>query len=219
MANPAPPPAAEDALTDEASLQPLLKPDDHVLAFKRHALTGDGKDDAVAIVRYATAEVSGNTCQLLVLQQENSQSRVSDRSPQVVDCLYNAVARNAKRLDDNLTLATGKLVDVNQQARSNVTYTLNYKTAKTACVYRRGEQHCTSRNSAQRQYGGVSRDSALSGIYRLDANRADRSITMTDCAGLISTDTSIGVMHLDEDDEQESNKGHSTRSASCKSCR
>lgn len=132
VANPAPPPVAEDALTDEASLQPLLKPDDHVLAFKRHDLTDDGKDDAVAIVRHATADASGNTCELLVLQQANSQWSVSDRSPQVVDCLYNDMARNAKRLDDNLTLATGTIVYVNQQARSNVTYTLNYDTAKTA---------------------------------------------------------------------------------------
>ncbi|MDL5366536.1 hypothetical protein QSH18_13090 [Xanthomonas sp. NCPPB 2654] len=128
----APPPIATEADFGEASLRPLLKPDDHILAFKNHDLTGDGQDDAVAIVRHATAAASGNTCELLVLQQTGKAWTVSDRSPQAVDCLYNDVARNATRLDDNLTLKPQEIVYINQQARSNVTYTLKYDTTKQA---------------------------------------------------------------------------------------
>jgi hypothetical protein len=112
-------PAAAPALSGETSLQPLLKSGDQILAFKQHDLTGDGQDDAVAIVRHADADASGNTCELLILQQ-------------AVDCLYNDVARNAKRLDDNLSLKTQEIVYVNQQTRSNVTYTLKYDSAKNA---------------------------------------------------------------------------------------
>ncbi|KLD79663.1 hypothetical protein FZ025_11315 [Xanthomonas hyacinthi] len=110
----------------------MLKPDDHILAFKQHDLTGDGQDDAVAIVRHATADASGNTCELLILQQANKAWSVSDRSPQAVDCLYNDMARNSKRLDDNLTLKSQEIVYINQQARSNVAYTLKYDMAKKA---------------------------------------------------------------------------------------
>ncbi|MCW1777675.1 hypothetical protein NB693_25670 [Pantoea ananatis] len=46
--------------------------------------------------------------------------------------LYNDVARNAKRLDDNLSLKPQEIVYVNQQTRSNVTYTLKYDPAKKA---------------------------------------------------------------------------------------
>lgn len=128
-----PPPEATGAPGGEASLQPLLKPDDQILAFiKRHDLTGDGQDHAVAIVRHANADASGNPCELLVLQRANKAWSVSDRSPQAVDCLYNDVARNAKRLDDNLTLKSQQIVYVNQQARRNVAYTLKYDTAKKA---------------------------------------------------------------------------------------
>ncbi|MXV11171.1 hypothetical protein DYQ93_09065 [Xanthomonas sp. LMG 8992] len=110
----------------------MLKQGDQILAFKQHDLTGDGGTDAVAIVRHADADASGNTCELLVLRQANAAWSVADRSPQAVDCLYNDVARNAKRLDDNLSLKTQEIVYVNQQARSNVTYTLKYDSAKKA---------------------------------------------------------------------------------------
>ncbi|MCW0458492.1 MULTISPECIES: hypothetical protein [Xanthomonas] len=120
------------SLSGEASLQPLLKPGDQILAFKQHDLTGNGGTDAVAIVRHANADASGNTCELLVLQQANAAWNVADRSPQAVDCLYNDVARNAKRLDDNLSLKPQEIVYVNQQTRSNVTYTLKYDPAKKA---------------------------------------------------------------------------------------
>jgi len=125
-------PAVAPALSGETSLQPLLKSGDQILAFKQHDLSGDGQDDAVAIVRHADADASGNTCELLILQQANAAWRVTDRSPQAVDCLYNDVARNAKRLDDNLSLKTQEIVYVNQQTRSNVTYTLKYDSAKNA---------------------------------------------------------------------------------------
>lgn len=120
------PAAAAPVLAAEASLHPLLKPGDQVLAFKRHDLRGDGQDDAVAIVRHADADASGNTCELLVLRAASAAWQVAERSPRAVDCLYNDLARNAKRLDDNLHLQDGEIVYVNQQARSNVTYTMKY---------------------------------------------------------------------------------------------
>jgi hypothetical protein len=174
--------SAAPALSTEASLQPLLKPGDQILAFKQHDLTGDGQDEAVAIVRHADADASGNTCELLILQPASAAWSVVDRSPQAVDCLYNDVARNAKRLDDNLSLKTQEIVYVNQQARSNVTYTLKYDSAKKSWYLAEASSTAPAenpQNGAMEVLRGTARypaDIAWTPIARIDPEQLQKAM-------------------------------------------
>lgn len=124
-------PAAQADGTNK-DLAGLLRPGDQLLAFKQHDLDSDGVDDAVAIVRRADPDASGNTCEIVVLRHQQGGWTATDHSNGVVDCLYNDIARNARDLSDNLTVASGTITYVNDQLRGNVTFTLKYDVAKTA---------------------------------------------------------------------------------------
>lgn len=114
----------------ENELQKIVQADDELLAFKKMNGRNDGNEAAAAVVRHSQPDANGNTCELLILQRTASEWVVKERSRSIVDCLFNDIARNAPDLSANLTVSKGKIIYVNQAARSNVTFELRYDTSK-----------------------------------------------------------------------------------------
>lgn len=114
----------------DTELQDVVQAGDKLLAFKKMDGSNDGEEGAAAIVRHSEPDANGNTCELLILQRTASEWVVKERSGSIVDCLFNDLARNARDLSANLTVSEGKIIYVNQAARSNVTFELRYDASK-----------------------------------------------------------------------------------------
>ncbi|MGV1916736.1 hypothetical protein [Rhizobium sp. 22-785-1] len=114
----------------ETDLQEIVQLNDELLAFKKVDGRNDENKAAAAVVRHSQPDANGNTCELLILQRTASEWVVKERSGSIVDCLFNDLARNATDLSANLTVSDGKIIYVNQAARSNVTFELRYDKSK-----------------------------------------------------------------------------------------
>jgi hypothetical protein len=123
--------------TVPSDIKALLGPNDTLLAYKTFDLLGDGDMDAVIVVRHtpnASAGSDQNPCDLIVLQIKNGSLSQVAKSDKAVDCIYNAIAKNAGALSlsDNLKLASQQITYVNQQDKSNTQYTFSYSKQKHA---------------------------------------------------------------------------------------
>lgn len=130
--------------TVPADVRALVAPTDKVLAYKAADLYGDGILGAVLVVRHQASEMSdydfeNNPCELVVLRREDNRLVEVDHSKKTVDCTYNDVARNAPALslNDNLTLAPGSIVYVNQKEKGDSTFYFAWSKAREAWYLQR----------------------------------------------------------------------------------
>jgi len=137
-------PANTSSTTVPKNVRALVAPTDKVLAYKRADLYGDGTSGAVLVVRHQASEKSdydfeGNPCELIVLHQEKSRFVEVGHSKKTVDCTYNDVARNAPALslNDNLVLAPGSIVYVNQKEKGDSTFQFAWSKERQAWYLQR----------------------------------------------------------------------------------
>lgn len=137
-------PANTPSTTVPKKVRALVAPTDKVLAYKPADLYGDGTPGAVLVVRHQASEKSDydfedNPCELIVLHQEKSKLVEVDRSRKTVDCTYNDVARNAPALslNDNLILAPGSIVYVNQKEKGDTTFYFAWSKERNAWYLQR----------------------------------------------------------------------------------
>jgi hypothetical protein len=122
----------------------LVAPTDTLLAYKPADLYGDGNQAAVIVVRHQVTgksdyDFDNNPCELVVLRQKNGKLVEADRSTKAVDCTYNDVARNAPAmsLNDNLTVASGSIVYVNQKDKGDSTFYFAWSKEKSVWYLQR----------------------------------------------------------------------------------
>lgn len=137
-------PAKTSMTTVPEDVHALVAPTDKLLAYKPADLYGDGTPDAVIVVRHTASEHSdydfeSNPCELVVLRREKGRLVEVDRSRKAVDCTYNDVARNAPpmSLNDNLTLAPGSIVYVNQKEKGDSTLYFAWSKERSAWYLQR----------------------------------------------------------------------------------
>ncbi len=122
----------------------LVASTDTLLAYKPADLYGDGNQAAVIVVRHHVTgksdyDFDNNPCELVVLRQKNGKLAEADRSMKAVDCTYNDVARNAPAmsLNDNLTVASGSIVYVNQKDKGDSAFHFAWSKEKSAWYLQR----------------------------------------------------------------------------------
>lgn len=122
----------------------LFAPTDTLLAYKPADLYSDGNQAAVIVVRHhvegkSDYDFDNNPCELVVLRQKNGKLAEADHSTKAVDCTYNDVARNAPAmsLNDNLTVAPGSVVYVNQKDKGDSTFYFAWSKEKSSWYLQR----------------------------------------------------------------------------------
>jgi hypothetical protein len=107
----------------------LVQSTDTLLAYKPADLYSDNIQAAVIVIRHPISgksdyDFDDNPCELVVLQQRSGKLAETDRGKKAVDCTYNDVARSAPAmsLNDNLSVASGSIVYVNQKDKGDSTF-------------------------------------------------------------------------------------------------
>lgn len=137
-------PANMPSTTVPENVRALVAPTDKLLAYKPADLYGDGTPGAVLVVRHQASEKSdydfeNNPCELIVLHQRKNKLVEVAHSKKTVDCTYNDVARNAPALslNDNLLLAPGSIVYVNQKEKGDSTFYFAWSKERNAWYLQR----------------------------------------------------------------------------------
>ncbi|MEP7186972.1 MAG: hypothetical protein ABI767_14165 [Rhodanobacter sp.] len=129
---------ANSLTTIPNDVRALVVSTDTLLAYKPADLYGDKTQAAVIVIRHPISgksdyDFADNPCDLVVLQRRNGELAETGRSTKAVDCTYNDVARRAPSmsLNDNLSVAPGSTVYVNQKDRGDSTFYFKWSREKS----------------------------------------------------------------------------------------
>jgi hypothetical protein len=133
--------AAEHPVASSSNVVPdeirsLVNPTDTLLAYKTLDLIGDGKEDAVIIVRHPTTNSEQNPCELIVLRRLLHTFEIMDKSDSVVNCRYNNfakyIAKNYDDLNQYLELKPFEIEYNNIKPTGHDNYTFKFSQEKRA---------------------------------------------------------------------------------------